>query len=401
LGYSQYKNLPAIQIADITGVYGVSFLVVLINFSVFSSIKMAIRCCKTHKRLFEKSSAPLRDEIRFNPLMQTIAVFFTVIAVLAYGYYRIDIITREDLSVRRLKISVVQGNIEQLHKWDAAYKGYIMEKYKKLTLEAAKDNPDIIVWPETSLPGYPDKESRLSTYIQQIIKSIKTSLLIGAPTIAKIKGEDIGDYNSALLFSKNGRLAGTYDKLHLVAFGEFIPLEKYFPFLRNILPITGNFISGKKFTIFKLTANGQRPTANFGVLICFEDIFPNLVRRFVKDGADFMINITNDAWFGKTAAAYQHAANSVFRAVENRSPFIRSANTGLSCFIDRAGWIYDSVNIEGAELFVAGYKTACVHVPAPKLESFYTRYGDIFMLICLFAGGVFIIDYLRRGRYNK
>jgi apolipoprotein N-acyltransferase len=231
-------------------------------------------------------------------------------------------------------------------------------------------------------------------YIRGLAKNISTPILTGAPTVAVISGKDAGDYNSALLFLKDGKLSAQYNKMHLVAFGEFIPFEKYLSWLRRVFPITGNFISGDEYTIFNLPPN-------FGVLICFEDIFPYISRRFVKDGADFMINITNDAWFGKTCAAYQHAANSVFRAIENRRPFVRSANTGLSCFIDRTGRIYDKINSQGRDLFVQGYKTAAIVNMPSEPFTFYTRFGDIFILFCLLITGFFIIDYLRRGRYNK
>jgi len=395
LAYSQYKNTPFIQIADITGAYGVSFLIVMVNFGIFAVIRMAIKCQKKEKAMFVKSNLPFSKEIRINPLFQTLAVFFAIIAVLVYGSNRIESLERNGASLsERIKISIIQGNIEQLHKWDKLYKTEIMEKYRKLTLEAAKDRPDLIIWPETSLPGYPDKDKSIKDYIENLVKQIKIPLLAGAPIVATKDGIDIGDYNSALIFSKRGRLLEQYNKLHLVIFGEFIPFERYLPWLRGFFPLTGKFVSGDEYTLFK-------QQTKFGVLICFEDIFPDLVRKFITSGASLMVNITNDAWFGKTAAAYQHAGNSVFRAVENRRPFIRSANTGLSCFIDEAGRIYDTVVSDGRELFIAGYTTNTVKIDANGALTFYTRFGNIFILLCLLIVGLFLIDYLYGRRYNK
>jgi len=417
LAYSQYQNIPIIQIADITGSYGVSFLIVLVNFTIFSVIKMAIRCQKTHKRLFAKSNIPFKEEIKVNPLFQTFGVMMLVVVVLLYGYQRIEALHKESAVSNKIKASVIQGNIKQAQKWNSLYKDFILDRYKKLTIEAAKEDPDLIIWPETSLPGYPNRDKALLRYVKNLARKVETPMLIGAPTVAMIDKKDGGDYNSALLFSKIGDLTKQYNKLHLVTFGEFVPFEKYLPWIRSLLPITGNFISGNEYTVFTLRpitriqhrgSSIQDLTPKFSVLICFEDIFPDLSREFVKRGADFMINMTNDAWFGKTQAAYQHAANSVFRAIENRRPFIRATNTGLSCFIDRSGRVSSLSSLRGSvsdrsnpkELFVTGHKRSSIAIVKNVLLTFYTRFGDIFVLLCLFGICIFLIDYMKLRRYN-
>jgi len=384
LGYSQYKNIPIIQIADITGAYGVSFLIVLVNLTVFLGIKMAIKRQKAHK-----------------PLFQTFIVVLIVVTVLCYGHKRIKDLSSSTGDVgRKLKVSVVQGNIPQLQKWDRYYTEVILHRYERLTYEAAKDDPDLIIWPETAIPGYPNINEVLSMRIQTLTRNTHTYLLAGAPTAREYDRDLPGYYNTALLFSKEGRLLQQYKKLHLVAFGEFIPFESHIPWLRKFLPLTGAFISGNEYTLFKLSTLNPQLSTNFGVLICFEDIFSDMVRRFVKDGADFMVNMTNDAWFGRSSAAYQHAANSVFRAIENRRPFVRSANTGLSCFIDRLGVIYAKVSYIGRDLNIDGNKTDMIALGADPVLTFYTRFGDIFILGCSLILGVFLIDYLRRRGYN-
>lgn len=391
LAYSQYENLHLIQIADITGAYGVSFLIVLVNFTLFSGIKTAIRYRRRRKTFLASSELSFRQETKATPFFQILTVFLIIIFVTVYGKKRLEKLAGHSGTAEVISVSVIQGNIEQLHKWDKAYKGHILAAYRKLTLEAAKDKPDIIIWPETSLPGFPDEEPGLMNYVRLLARKADRPLLVGAPTKAVNNGRCRSDYNSTLLFSRQGDLIRQHNKLHLVLFGEFIPLSRYLPCLYRVLPLTGNFIPGSKYTIFRLKA----PSLSFGTLICFEDIFPGLVRRFAAKGADFLVNMTNDAWFGKTCAVYQHASNSVFRAIENRRPFIRSANTGLSCFIDRLG------NIKPAKPFKQGYETFSVFVYPGSGLTFYTRFGDIFILLCFVAAAVFLIDYTYLRKYNN
>ena len=194
--------------------------------------------------------------------------------------------------------------------------------------------------------------------ILNLSKEIKTPILLGVNT-----EKDSKYFNSAAFVSSEGKTKGIYNKIHLVPFGEYVPFSNKFPALHNlILGQLGEFTPGKEFKLFTLTPLPFTQTYKFAALICFEDIFPELARRFVKNGARFLVVITNDAWYGKSGAAYQHAASSVFRAIENRVPVIRSANTGYSCFIDSRGRIYDSVSEKNSHLFVTGYKTSIVKV---------------------------------------
>jgi apolipoprotein N-acyltransferase len=218
-------------------------------------------------------------------------------------------------------------------------------------------------------------------------KEIKTPLLLGAVT-----SRDGLYYNSAVLVSKEAKLLKRYDKLHLVPFGEYIPLRKILGFLETVVPI-GDFTAGGDYTIFTL------PT-RFSVLICFEDLFPEISRGFVKRGADFLINITNDAWFQKTSSPYQHLAASVLRAVENRAFLVRSANTGISGFIAPSGKIISLVQDKmGRNIFINGYSTQEMLAPLEKNLSFYTRFGDMFILACfLFVLLYSILPSLRKQR---
>ena len=369
LAYSQSSNLPVIQIADITGAYGVSFLIVLVNFGVYSALK------KTPKRFYS-----------------LFFIFILFITVWAYGQNRINRIypTRwawPSNGARGLLVSVIQGNIPQRLKWNPLYKEFIIDKYCALTEESLKENPHLVIWPETAVPGYLEEGSYLRRRVLDIAKSGNTHLLVGA-----IREENSEVFNSATLISDKGGALRHYDKIHLVPFGEFVPFEKLlFPMRAFIDKPIGDFDRGSEFTVFKAVfsniipdpAKIQKTTRfyDFSVLICFEDIFPGLSRNFVKKGARFLVNITNDAWFGKTAAPYQHAQASIFRAVENRRPVIRAANTGLSCIIDHKGKVLKSVRAGKDQIFVEGYATGMIMPPFTK--TFYTRFGDVFSWLCI------------------
>ncbi|MDD5450084.1 MAG: apolipoprotein N-acyltransferase [Candidatus Omnitrophica bacterium] len=355
LGYSQYLNLPMIQIADITGVWGVSFLVMMVNVGIYSVIartpSVARGTKQSRKNKIASSLALLAPR---NDMFIAIAL---LVFSLIYGFYKLSLHPGLH-TLHPVKISVIQASIPQQQKWDENFKDAILERYEALTKEAAEDNPDLIIWPETSVPGILEEDPVLLPAISDLAKSIGIPILIGAVTATPDYY-----YNSALLISAEGGILQQYDKLHLVPFGEYVPLERYFPFLRDLIGIPiGNFTAGHEHTVFKLNKlyEPKKPdklNTNFSVLICFEDTLPGLSRRFVKDGADFLVNITNDAWFMESSAPYQHLQASVFMAVENRRPVVRAANTGISCFIDQKGRIYGKVGIDNKDIFVIGYKT--------------------------------------------
>jgi len=329
LGYSQYLNLPIIQIADKTGVFGVSFLIMIVNIALFSLLKVGIK----------------KAAIGIVITLSVFSFFYS------YGYTKLNTQTAGN----ELTVSLIQGSVPQDQKWDVRYKEEILSRYESLTRDAALENPDLIIWPETALPGYLEEEDIL-TRITNLTKEINTPLLVGTPTIGSYERNIY--YNSAVLIFADGRITDKYDKMHLVPFGEYVPFEKSIAFIRKFInkPI-GDFSAGTRYTIFELPDN-----STFGVLICFEDLFPNRVKTFKKKGADFMVNITNDAWFMETSAPYQHAQASVFRAVENRIPVLRAANTGLSCFIDSRGRITEKVSVDGKDIFVPGFKTSKIYI---------------------------------------
>jgi apolipoprotein N-acyltransferase len=377
VAYSQYKNMKLMQIADITGAYGISFLVVMFNVGFFAYIS--------------------RMQRRVTYLM--IPLFFMVVSIM-YGTYRLENYKQWG----SVDISVIQGNIPQKLKWDARHSKNIIAEYSMLTIEAAKDKADLIIWPETAYPYLVEKNR--AKEVEKLATETGIPILAGV-----VYSKNEAFFNSAILFSKEGEYAGRYDKLHLVPFGEYVPFEEKISFVREYIdkPI-GNFEEGTEFTLFPIRASTASNTGGMisrqtyfyklGVLICFEDIFPDLARNFVLHGANFLVNITNDAWFGPTSAAEQHLQASVFRAVENRVPVIRAANTGVSCFIDSTGKVLKRVKMGNRDLFVSGHATESV--PISRSKTFYTVYGDAFIYFCGFMLILlFITEFLLQERPSK
>lgn len=353
VGFSQYRNLPVIQIADLTGAWGVSFLAIFFNVALY---------------LIWRGKMKLR-------------IYFICAAIpvlsLTYGFYKLNRGSACRTDKTTFKVALIQGNIPQNLKWDVSARNFILNRYKELTSESARDKPALIIWPEASVPGILGEDDAVFEQVFSLAGSLNIDILAGA-----VSHSGANYFNSALFIDKSGKPARAYYKLHLVPFGEFIPFKETFPFLQTIAPI-GDIQPGKEYTIF------DRP-AKFGVLICFEDLFPELSRRFVKKGAKFLVNITNDAWYKETSAAAQHFSASVFRAVENRVYLARAANTGISGFIDPWGRIVSPVrNIAGKEIFVRGFSSA--EICLAEGRSFYNRYGDIFVLLCLLLDSCVII----------
>lgn len=347
LGYSQYMNLPFIQMADITGVYGLSFVILLVNASLYMVLLQ-----------WSKRTFPFREVV--------ITILF-LLGFLVYGYLRMGAVDRQTIQNPPLKIGLIQGNIDQSIKWDESFQKETMKIYERLSLKVADKKPDLIIWPETATPFFFQDAKEFQPMVLDIPKKTDAFLLFGTPSY-KIERGKVHHYNSALLASPTGKLMGKYDKIHLVPYGEYVPLGEYLS-LGSLGEGIGNFKSGKE------TFNFTLPQGKFGVLICFEIIFPDLCRRFVKEGADFLVTITNDAWFGRTSAPRQHLTIATFRAIENRVFIARSANTGISAFIDPVGRIIKQGGIFTEEAINGT-------ITLSKEKTFYTLYGDAFAWIC-------------------
>ncbi len=379
LGYSQYHALSLIQIADVTGVYGVSFLLVLVNALVARFVEaLASRVGRGAKRI------PF-------PWVTAVLAAALVAFVVDYGYWRLDP-RNNPTNEHSLHIGLVQPNIDQAQKWDVAFRRQAIDRYKKLTAQVVQE-VDLVVWPEAATPFFFDVETDYREELLRFVRERGVPLLFGSPALDSKSEGSPRLFNSAYLVSSTGTVLDRYDKVHLVPFGEYVPLKPVFFFLNKLVVGLGDFVPGSDPRVM------SGPIGHLGVVICFEVIFPNLVRQFVDRGADYMVTITNDAWFGRTSAPYQHFAMVVFRAVENRVPFARAANTGISGFIDAEGHI-----LRTTDIFVDGALSGEVRIGGTR--TIYTAYGDLFTLGCailtlfvaarMWRQGAFRGDYARR-----
>ena len=357
LGYSQFQTLTIIQPAEITGFYGISALIVLVNAALHFLLNAWI--------------SRLNSPIEWKMANGVIGITILVLGLwVGWGGWTLKQTQSQINSSPNIRIGLAQGNIEQHLKWNKLYQRTTMEFYKELTLKAAEEKPELIVWPEAATPFYYSLDPIGTKYVQNLARSTGVPLLFGSPYKKNINGKLL-DYNRAFLISDQGETIDVYDKMHLVPFGEFVPFRKALFFVEKMVEIIGDFGLGKRATVFLL--NGNR----LGVSICYEIIFPDLIRQPVKNGAEYLVNITNDAWFGKSAASYQHISMAVLRAVENRTPIIRAANTGISGIIDATGELRNTTQLFTRE-FVIGEIA-----PNKGPRTFYSQFGDIFSYLCI------------------
>lgn len=368
MGYTQYANLKFIQIADITGVYGVSLLVVAINGAVADFFIARKR--RAEKPLFHLS-----------PTMAGYAALaLVVIITLVYGYYRLE----ENYEGEPLNVAIIQPSIEQDRKWDPSYQRVVMQTIESLT-EKAASSADLVIWPETALPFYYARDVRNTERLMYFINSISTELVTGAITV-KVDNEKqkVKLANSAILFDTHGKQTGSYDKVHLVPFGEYVPFgNSILSFVDKMVTGIGDYTPGKSTALLR-TSKGK-----FATLICYEAAFPGLVRSFFKKDGDFIVILTNDGWFGRTTGPFQNFTLSAFRAIENRKPVLRAANTGISGIFDSRGRLMNST-----KLFE---RTAIIHtVNTDKSRSFYSRFGDLFIYFCTIITIIVMADIRRK-----
>lgn len=359
LACSQWNVPKHLPLAEIGGGYAVSFMIVLFN----------------------GTGAVLVLSILARPRRWGAAVpsALALIALTAWSVFlwRRPLVSAGD----PIQVAVVQGNIDQYKKWDTAYEEDIVRSYSALTREAGTKHPALIVWPETAVPGWVPNDVRMTQWAQTLARETRTPLLTGAVT-----REENRDFNAAFLISSTGEFLGHYRKMHLVPFGEYVPLRRLLaPFVKTLNDL-GSFDSGPEAATLSI------PGARLGVTICFEGLFPRLVAQFPRAGAQVLVNITNDGWYRDTAAPEQHFAPSVLRAVENRRWVVRAANTGYSGFISPRGERTDMTHLmEPAVLF--GH-------PVPmNTTTFYSRYGDVWVGSCaLFCFGGFTALFFARKK---
>jgi apolipoprotein N-acyltransferase len=376
LGYSQHGFLPLIQLAAVTGVHGLSFLLVAGNVALLLVWEAWRPSTRTPRRTGRRQA--------FGALA---VVAVLVAAIIGAGHWRIERVNQLAADAPQVRVGFVQGNIDQAVKWNRAFRWDTVEKYAALSKRAGADGPQLLIWPETATPFYFGYHRELTAGVLDGIRETGgADFLLGSPAF-KRSPDGVTLFNAAFLVSADGRIQGRYDKSHLVPFGEYVPMGRFLPFVSKLVDGIGDFKPGPPGRVL---AWGRW---QLGPLICYEAIFPALARRQVANGADLLINITNDAWYGRSSAPYQHFSMAVFRAVENQRTLIRSANTGVSGFIDPVG------KVTGAsQLFTEA--VAVRSVPVMTARTFYNRWGDLLGWGCLAVTAAALIvarRWRRRG----
>ncbi len=351
LGYSQHENLSVIQIAEITGVYGVSFLILMVNVALYQTAKIWVS----------------QKNIAWQNLIVGLG---TLIVVLCFGHIRISQVDKAFETAKPVKLGLVQGNIDQGIKWSSSMFWKNLSQHLLITKKLLAEKPDMVIWPEVALTTNFNYHWQYRTSVVKTLEQVDSHLLVGA--LSQDPGDDEAPlYNSAYLLSPGAEnLVARYDKIHLVPFSEYVPMQQLIFFIDAIAGgYTGSTTPGKEIVVF------NAPDFSFGCVVCYEVIFGNLVRQFVKQGAGFMTTITNDAWFGRGSAPYQHHSTIPFRCVENRVYFARSANTGISSFVDPAGRVLEQSDIYVEAGLIGTVKLSPMH-------TIYTSLGDVFAYLC-------------------
>jgi len=365
LASSQYKLVPLIQIASITGIYGVSFLVGWTSVSFLCAGVLIVR----------------KPALRSGWIGEIILPALAVIVIYGTGWQKIMKPARPSPEIT---VALVQPSIPQTLIWDTNQNSIRFEQLLRLSSQAVTNKPDVMFWPEGAIPEMVRYDPATHDAVTSFARKHKVWMIVGSddaePHPGTAPDEEPDFFNSSFLVSPSGILVERYKKRNLVMFGEYIPLLRWLPFLKYVTPIQAGFTPGDKVVPFKM----PDLNVNVSVLICFEDTFPQLVREYVFDDTDFLVNLTNDGWFGESSAQWQHAVAALFRTVENGVPLVRCSNNGLTCWIDSFGRLRDKGSTGG--VYGKGFLIARIPVLNPnetRVATFYRLHGDVFGWACV------------------
>lgn len=362
LGASQFRWLTLIQISSFTGVYGVSFVICWVSVSLF-----AAALCLLAK--------PDRSRL---VLLQILPPCIALGGVLAYGSHELSCVNE---TPRHFRIALIQPAIPQPAIWDPNEKTNRFTKLLEISKTALAEKPDLLVWPETALPEMISRNQFTQNAIVRLLHPYKTWMVLGASDFESqpdATGRTTTEwFNGAFLINPTGEMVARYHKRHLVPFGEFMPGAKLFPFLSRFRKAGAGLTSGQRPGLFETID----PAASFSVLVCYEDLFPHEVRQSQDQQTDYLLNITNDGWFGDSSAQWLHLVNALFRAVELHLPLVRCCNNGITCWIDASGKLHNVYFPDSKNVYEAGFKL--IDVPLASSTSgyhptFYRQYGDVF-----------------------
>ncbi len=357
LGSSQGSVLAIAQLASVTGVYGLSFLVALVG-----TAAAVVGLSRERKQL-----------------IRVAAVAALVLAVAVAGMFRLAD-GRLTSTGRVVRVGLIQGNIEQEQKWDAKYREPILSRYLRLSREAMLAGAQVVVWPEASTPFFLEHDSAMAEPIRTLAAQSRTPFVIGTD---EYDGKNI--YNSASVIGADGKTRGGYRKIHLVPFGEYVPLKKLLFFVGPLVEAVSDFSPGTDPVVLDL-GNDMRAS----VAICYESTYPTLTRAFANGGAQLLMVITNDAWFGNSSAAYQHFQMGAMRAIETGRYLARAANTGITAVVDPYGKV-----VAQEAMFEPVSLTADVRLLDGR--TIYTRTGDLIAWLCAALTLMFAVVLRRRA----
>jgi apolipoprotein N-acyltransferase len=374
LGYAQHRNVPLAALAPWTGVFGLSFAVAL-GGAAFAELAAARA----------GGARPPRGA----------ALALVAVAAL-HGAGALDVARDPgDAGLARLRVAVAQGNIDQGVKWSPEWAGRTLAIYEDLTRRAAAAGAELVAWPETAVPGSPDADPELADWLAGLARETGASLVVGGLGYQERAGRR-RFWDSAFVWDREGAFVARYDKAHLVPFGEYVPLRDFLGrFVEAIArgAADTDVSAGPGPRALRLPSAGGA-SVTVGVPICYELLFPDLVRRFTADGAEALVAITNDAWYGRTGAPYQFLAITALRAAESRLWIARAANTGVSALIDDRGRVRERTGIFERDVRVG----EIVLRPAPHGGSFYVRHGDWFAWSCWAASAILLAAATVRRR---
>jgi len=352
LAYTQTQYPTVIQLSSLGGVGLVSGWILLVN----ALCVLLIQSRKSRKKLS----------------LCLIVLAFTILVPHMWGEAQISAQVGE-----RLRVALLQVNLDSKRVRDRSYPEEITPAIEKMILQAAEENPDLLIMPESALPGFLGHQTEYRAWLSELSARTHTPILTGAVRY-EYSGGEFKYYNSAFLFRPDG-VAECYDKLHPVPFSERLPYDDVLPWIRNIQLGQGRYSPGREFKVFHLDRS------SFSVLICFESIFPRLARRFVKEDAHFLVNITNDSWFGDTPGPYQHAQMAVMRSVENRVPIARCGNTGISMLVDPYGRVSQVTEMFTRRVVIGDL------VLMKNATTLYRRWGEWFSILSLLITAVSVL----------
>jgi apolipoprotein N-acyltransferase len=360
LGYSQVTVLPVAQLASLFGVYGLSMLVAAVS----AALAFA-------------AAGPPQGPVRYMPAAGVVMI---VLAIAVWGSRRVAA-SEWTRAGEPIRIGMIQGNVDQAQKWDVKRASAIFQDYVNLTRQAIREGAQLVLWPESSTPFLFEEDLPSAAVVRTLAQQARVPIVFGSDQIER--GRPDRFFNSAFLVRADGTTGGVYRKMHLVPFGEYVPFQRLLFFAAPLTEQAGTFSPGLNPEL--LPVDGHR----LSVAICYEVVYPDLVRQFVAGGSELLTTITNDAWFGRTSAPVQHFQQAAMRAIENGRYLVRSANTGISGIVDPYGRVLAETPIFQSAVLVGEARFL-------RTSTFFSRHGDVLAYASVVATLVLLVAASRR-----